>query len=107
VKIDSRIKGTEILKSVAALEDITEEVEECGLKGIVQGVTGSLNCCARPHPRSAGVLDFAFGPQAYPNIWGVRSRRKSSASRTLKNFLIPEWGAIQVDKTVLNKRGLR
>ena len=45
---------------------------------------------ASHHPRSAGVLDFAFGPQAYPNIWGVRSRRMRWTSRTLENFLIQE-----------------
>jgi hypothetical protein len=29
---------------VVALEGSTREVEECGLQGIVQGVTSSLNC---------------------------------------------------------------
>jgi hypothetical protein len=69
-----------------ALEGSTREVEECGLDGMMQGATGSLKLLlgARFHPRKAGIVDFTFGPQAYPNIWGARLKWMRWASGTLK-----------------------
>ncbi len=49
---------------VVAFEGSTREVEECGLHGIMQGVTGSLNCYCPVQDPIQEVLEFWTSPLA-------------------------------------------
>jgi hypothetical protein len=85
---------------VAALEDSTRVVEECGLQGIIQGATGSLNCYCPVQDPIQEVLEFRLHlwPSSIPKRLGSEVEKDEVSIWDPHDFLIQEEGQFMPPK---------